>query len=381
VEAKTARIRGFIAQQEVPATMAEQILDGYHRLARELGAVEAAQVPVAVRSSATAEDLPTASFAGQQESYLNVCGTDDLLECIKRCWASLWTARAVTYRARQGFDHHRVYLAVVVQAMIQSEVSGILFTANPVTGDRGEVVINASWGLGEAIVSGLVTPDTMTVRKSDGYIVSREVAAKERTIEYAGEGGTVERATPAERREVPALSDDQVGELVALGRQIESHYGVPQDIEWAYAQGRCYILQSRAITTLAPPAAEEVAAKMEYNRTMFVELFPDPLTPIFLSVMQPLLHIMLDFTFEAWGFKPPEGMEAVGVFYNQPYFNREYIAATLEPLSSSVREELVSGIVNPFGRHEQCERSWCPGSSTRLGAMRSGCGMSCPCPL
>jgi len=355
VEAKTARIRGFITQQEVPLTMAEQILDAYHRLAWKLGVAEGAEgaeVQVAVRSSATAEDLPTASFAGQQETYLNVCGSDSPLECIKRCWASLWTARAVTYRARQGFDHHRVYLAVVVQAMIQSEVSGILFTANPITGNRDEVVINASWGLGEAIVSGLVTPDTITVRKSDGSIVSRQIAAKERMIDYAREGGTAERATPVERREVPALSDDQVSELVALGQQIEGHYGMPQDIEWAYAQGRFYILQSRAITTLAPPA-EEAVAEVEYNRTMFVELFPDPLSPSFLSAIQPLLHIMLDFTFEAWGFKPPEGMEAVGVFYNQPYFNRKYIAAALRPLSPPVRERLVSQIVNPFGRHEQ----------------------------
>jgi len=352
VKAKSARIRGLITEQSVPTTIAREILDGYHRLGQELGSVDVAQVPVAVRSSATAEDLPTASFAGQQDTYLNVRGEAELLDRVKHCWASLWTARAVTYRTKQGFDHHRVYLAAVVQAMIQSEVSGILFTANPVTGDRDEVVINASWGLGEAIVSGLVTPDMITVRKSDGHIVSRQVAAKERTIEYAEDGGTVELVTPAERREISALSDDQVAELVALGQQIESHYGVPQDIEWAYAGGRFYILQTRAITTLAPPA-EEAAAEMEYNRTMFVELFPDPLSPVFLSVIQPLLHIMLDFTFEAWGFKPPEGMEAVGVFYNEPYFNRSYIASALQPLSPPVREWLVPQLVNPFGRHEQ----------------------------
>jgi len=352
VKAKSARIRGLITEQSVPTTIAREILDGYHRLGQELGSVDVAQVPVAVRSSATAEDLPTASFAGQQDTYLNVRGEAELLDRVKHCWASLWTARAVSYRTKQGFDHHRVYLAVVVQAMIQSEVSGILFTANPVTGDRGEVVINASWGLGEAIVSGLVTPDAITVRKSDGHILSRQVAAKERTVEYAEDGGTVELVTPAERREISALSDDQVSELVALGQKIEAHYGTPQDIEWAYAQGRFYILQSRAITTLAPPA-EEAAAEMEYNRTMFVELFPDPLSPIFLSVIQPLLHIMLDFTFQAWGFKSPEGMEAVGVFYNQPYFNREYIASALQPLSPPVRERLVSQLVNPFGRHEQ----------------------------
>jgi len=354
VEAKTARIRGLIAEQEVPATMAQEILDSYQRLGQELGAPDAAQLPVAVRSSATAEDLPTASFAGQQDTYLNVRGADELLEHVKHCWASLWTARAATYRTRQGFDHHQVYMAVVVQAMIESEVSGIMFTANPITSNREEAVINASWGLGEAIVSGLVTPDTITVRKSDGHTLSRQIATKERMIEYAKEGGTVELVTPAELRDAPALSDDQVAEVVALGHQIETHYGAPQDIEWACARGRFYILQTRAITTLTAPAAQ-AAGEMEYHRTMFLELFPEPLSPVFLSVIRPLLHNMLDFLFEALGFEPPPGIDAVGVFYNQPYLNRSYIAAALEPLSPQVREPMVSGIVNPFGHHEQAK--------------------------
>jgi len=356
VEAKTARIRRFIAEQEVPAAIAQQVREGYHRLARVLGVTEAGQVPVAVRSSATAEDLPHRLLRrGSRTPTVNVRGADDLLEHIKHCWASLWTARAVTYRARQGFDHHKVYLAAVVQTMIGSEVSGIMFTANPITGNHDEAVINASWGLGEAIVSGLVTPDTFTVRKSDGHILSRQVAAKERIIAYAAHGGTVELETPAERRELPALSDDQIAELVSLGKHIESHYGSPQDIEWAYAQGRFYVLQARPITTLAPQAAKATEA-VEYNRTMFIEIFPDPLSPIFLSVIAPLFHGMLDFTFQALGFKPPPGMDAVGVFYNQVYFNRNYITAALEPLSPSVREELVSQIVNPFKRHEQGAR-------------------------
>ena len=265
VEAKTARIRDLIAQQEVPAPMVEQILEAYHRLAMELGKADVSEVPVAVRSSATAEDLPTASFAGQQDTYLNVCGTDELLECVRNCWASLWTARAVTYRARQGFDHHKVYLAVVVQAMIDSEISGIMFTANPWSGNLDEVVINASWGLGEAIVSGPVTPDTFTVRKSDGHILSRQ----KRIIQYAREGGTVERETPTERREVPALSDEQIAEVAALGQQIESHYRTPQEIEWAYAQGRLYVLHwSWLLTNLAPPVAEEAAAVASRDRTL-----------------------------------------------------------------------------------------------------------------
>ncbi|MCL7453850.1 MAG: PEP-utilizing enzyme [Anaerolineae bacterium] len=347
-----ARIRSRIAAQSVPEGIARQVLVAYRRLASELGAVDPSRIPVAVRSSATAEDLPTASFAGQQETYLNVRGEAELLERIKDCWASLWTDRAVSYRTLQGFDHQRVYLAVVVQAMIPSEVSGILFTANPVTGNRDEAVINASWGLGEAIVSGLVTPDTFTVHKQDGAITSRQIAAKELAIEYGQDGGTVEKVLAAARRDLPALSDAQVLELATLGQRIEAHYGQPQDVEWAYAQGRFHILQARAITTL-PSASEASATEMEYNRTMFIELFPDPLSPAFLAAIQPLLRSMLDFSFTLLGFGRPRGLPAVGAFYNQVYFNRNYIEAAFAPLSPAVRERLVSQIVNPFARHEQ----------------------------
>jgi phosphohistidine swiveling domain-containing protein len=351
VKVKSARIRDLITEQAMPPDIAAQLKASYHRLAEELGKSDVSDVPVAVRSSATAEDLPTASFAGQQDTYLNVRGTGELIDCVRKCWASLWTARAVTYRARQGFDHHKVYLAVVVQAMIDAEVSGITFTANPLTGSRDEAVINASWGLGEALVSGLVTPDLFIGRKSDGCIVSRRMGSKERTIEYAREGGTVERETPAHLRDIPCLSDDQIAELVALGQRVEAHYQTPQDIEWAYAQGRLYILQSRPITT--PVEEAEVT---EYNRTMFVELFPDPLSPFFCSAIEALLHRMLDFSFETLSLQPPKGMEAVGVFYNQPYFNRDYIAAALDPLPDWLQEQMTAQIVNPFTRYKEGPR-------------------------
>jgi pyruvate,water dikinase len=236
--------------------------------------------------------------------------------------------------------------------MIPAEISGILFTSNPVSGGRDEAVINASWGLGEAIVSGLVSPDTITVRKQDGRVVSLQLGTKERAIEYADDGGTVELATPEEQRAIPALPDEGVAELVALGREIEIHYGSPQDIEWAQAGGRFYILQSRPITTLGPDIAGATVG-VEYNRTMFIELFPDPLSPCFLASIQPLFHSMLDFTFVSLGFEPPQDMEAVGGFYNQPYFNRNYIETALAPLSPAVREGLVSQIVNPFGHQSQ----------------------------
>lgn len=167
-----------------------------------------------------------------------------------------------------------------------------------------------------------------------------------------GKGANLGEMVPADKRDTPALSDTQVAELVALGRQVEAHYEAPQDIEWAYAGGQFYILQSRPITALAP-AGPEFPTEGEYNRTMFVEIFPDPLSPIFLSVIQPLFEGMLDFTFEALGFRPPQNAEGVEVFYNQPYFHRDYTAAALQPLSPAVRERLVSQIVNPFGEHEQ----------------------------
>jgi pyruvate,water dikinase len=182
-----------------------------------MGLVDPVSTPVAIRSSATAEDLPTAAFAGMQDTYLNIRGPEALLDHIRRCWASLWTQRAITFRNHMGIDHKEVYISVVVQAMINSEVSGILFTANPVTSNREEVVINASWGLGEAIVSGLVSPDTLTVRKENGQVVSRQTASKDRQIIYAADGGTIETDTPDDLRRAPALSDSQAAELATLG--------------------------------------------------------------------------------------------------------------------------------------------------------------------
>lgn len=353
VEIKTARLRDALIAQPMPDEIADQITRAYAELDSQLGRSDR-RLPVAVRSSATAEDLPDASFAGQQDTYLNIRGDAQLLEHVKRCWASLWTARAVTYRHKQGYDHSLVALAVVVQAMIESEVAGILFTANPVNNRRDEMVLNASWGLGEAIVSGLVTPDTWVTSKSGG-IVERDIATKELAIEYADGGGTREIIVAPEKCVVPCLSDAQVRALVALGDRVETHYARPMDIEWAYARETFYMLQARPITTLhtEPAAQAPIDAPGEYNRTMFIEIFPDPLSPAFLSVIAPLFRSMLDFTFETLGFSPENHIPAIGVFYNQPYFHREYIKSALAPLSPAVQEALVTQIVNPFGRHER----------------------------
>ena len=187
------------------------------------------QAACAVRSSATAEDLPSASFAGQYDSYLNVVGPGAVLRHVSRCWASLFSERAVTYRLRNGFDHREVQMAVVVQKMVVPRAAGILFTADPVTSSRKVASVEASLGLGEALVSGLANADTFKVR--DGEVVAR--------------------ATPA-RQEQPALTDAEVLLLVQLGRRIEAHFGHPQDIEWCLAEGDFWIVQSRPITTLFP---------------------------------------------------------------------------------------------------------------------------------
>jgi pyruvate,water dikinase len=348
-------IQARLLEQSLPASTAEAVKQAYLELGMRSGLADASLLRVAVRSSATAEDLPDASFAGQQETYLNVVGADELLDRVHHCWASLWTPRAFAYREKQGFEHLKVAIAVVVQMMVPAEVAGVLFTANPLSGNRDEVVLDASWGLGEAVVSGMVTPDTYVLRKQDGVILSHIVGSKEVTLSYAPDGGLLEEATPEARRRQPALSSQETGELTALGRRIEAHYGTPQDIEWAIAAGRCYALQARAITTLSD-AQTRTTTEDEYNRTMFIEIFPDPLSPIFLSVICPLFKEMLDFTLLTWGFQPDESIEAVGAFYNQPYFNRAYLAAALNPLSPQIRDRLVDQLVNPFGRHEQSMR-------------------------
>ena len=241
---------------------------------------------VAVRSSATAEDLPEASFAGQQETFLNVSGAEDILNATRRCWASLWTARAIAYRTKQNIPADGVALAVVVQILVPAEAAGILFTANPLNGLRDQIVINASWGLGETVVGGLVTPDSLTLDKSSGDVIHRETAQKlVQTVRVSG--GTEQVPVPQNLRRVPVLSDRQAAQLAALGVQIEALYGVPMDIEWTLADGEFAIVQARPITALPDPEpsppTEWKLPKGAYAamRNNIVELMTDPLTPLF----------------------------------------------------------------------------------------------------
>ncbi|KLU59015.1 phosphoenolpyruvate synthase [Peptococcaceae bacterium CEB3] len=244
----------------------------------------------AVRSSATAEDLPTASFAGQQDTYLNVCGLEQLLKAVQNCWASLFTDRAISYRAKNGFDHRSVYLSVVVQEMVLPEVSGIMFTADPVTGRRKTVSIDASFGLGEALVSGLVTADLYQVRF--GKITQKRISSKKVAIYSAPEGGTVTQELPLEKQEAQALPDEQILNLAALGQKVEAHYGSEQDIEWALADGQLYILQSRPITSLYPlPKVSEDKFHV-YISVGHIQMMTDVLKPLAISLFQNLLDFL-----------------------------------------------------------------------------------------
>ena len=242
------------------------------------------QAAYAVRSSATAEDLPTASFAGQQDTYLNVVGPAAILQHVGRCWASLFTERAVTYRLRNGFDHRKVHMAVVVQQMVFPHAAGILFTADPATGNRKVALVEAGFGLGEALVSGLVNPDVFKVR--DGDIVATAVATKQLAIHARPAGGTLEVTVEAERQEQPALTDAQVVRLVQLGRRIEAHFGRPQDIEWCLVDDGFQIVQSRPITTLFPIPETGDRQNHVYVSVGHQQMMTDAMKPLGVSVWQ-----------------------------------------------------------------------------------------------
>ncbi|MGQ4377498.1 rifamycin-inactivating phosphotransferase [Streptomyces sp. SAS_267] len=276
VRTLSARIRRTIEEIVVPDDLAAAVR---HALA---GLGERAAC--AVRSSATAEDLPTASFAGQQDTYLNIVGPTEILRHISRCWASLFTERAVTYRRRNGIDHRTVHMAVVVQRMVFPHAAGILFTADPVTGNRKVSTVDAGFGLGEALVSGLVNPDVFAVR--DGEIVTRTIAAKQRAVQALPAGGTREVVIDAPRQEQPALTDEQVVRLVRLGRRIEARFGHPQDIEWCLADDGFHIVQSRPITTLFPVPEAGDRENHVYVSVGHQQMMTDAMKPLGYSMWQ-----------------------------------------------------------------------------------------------
>ncbi len=258
------KIKELILSGEYPEDVKKEILEAYERLSfgegKDLGTIVSGKdyASVAVRSSATAEDLPEASFAGQQATFLNVKGKDELLEAVKKCWASLYEPRAIFYRAKQGVKEASI--AVVIQRMVNSEKSGVMFTVNPSTG-ANEMVIEATWGLGETLVSGQVQPDTYRVSK-DGKILEKRIGRKEimKVRDYASEQ-TIELEVPEAKKEAQVLSEEEIKKLVEYGKILEKHYGRPQDIEFAIEKNKIYIVQTRAVTTFGK--AEKIKIKAE----------------------------------------------------------------------------------------------------------------------
>jgi phosphoenolpyruvate synthase/pyruvate phosphate dikinase len=272
------RIRTHLQQLEIPAQLREEIVHAWESVGKEYA--------YAVRSSATAEDLPTASFAGQQDTYLNIKGQDELLRHIRKCWASLFTDRAISYRAKNGFDHRQVYLSVVVQRMVNPEIAGIMFTADPVNGNRKVVSIDASFGLGEAIVSGMVSADLYKVKA--GKIIHKNISEKKIAIFSLPEGGTVKKDLPPDQQTKQALTDSHILRLAELGKRIEKHFGSPQDIEFCMENGKIFVVQSRPITSLYPlPDIPH-----EPLRVMFsfghVQMMTDAMKPLGLSVLRTI---------------------------------------------------------------------------------------------
>ncbi len=273
------RISELISQAPVSREMIAEIHSAYLNIKGD-------DVPVAVRSSANAEDLPDFSFAGQQETYLNVRGAQAVAEAVQKCWASLWTAQAISYRHQNGIPQESVAMGVVVQVMVPSEVSGILFTANPATGERSEMVLNASFGLGEAVVGGQVTPDTYVVERADLSVKESILGPKEQQIVYDGQQGVRLEAVSESDRNRSSMSDEMLQELGETALEIEKLYaGVPQDIEWAFCEGTLHLLQSRPITNLPVQPIEvvwEPTLPARYvSRRQIVENMPDPICPLF----------------------------------------------------------------------------------------------------
>ncbi|CAF1744603.1 Phosphoenolpyruvate synthase [Bacillus subtilis] len=267
------KIRQIIMEVDIPSDVVKAVAQYLSQFGEEHA--------YAVRSSATAEDLPHASFAGQQDTYLNIIGVDAILQHISKCWASLFTDRAVIYRMQNGFDHSQVYLSVIVQRMVFPQASGILFTADPITSSRKVLSIDAGFGLGEALVSGLVSADCYKVQ--DGQIIDKRIATKKLAIYGRKEGGTETQQIDSDQQKAQTLTDEQILQLARIGREIEAHFGQPQDIEWCLARDTFYIVQSRPITTLFPIPEASDQENHVYISVGHQQMMTDPIKPLGLS--------------------------------------------------------------------------------------------------
>jgi pyruvate,water dikinase len=261
-------IKKIINGTEIPDDIKILIIEAYNALCHRIGKENAL---VAVRSSATAEDLPEASFAGQQETYLNVQGEDDLINYVRKCWASLFEARAIFYREENNFEHSKVYIAVVVQEMVEAEKAGVMFTVHPSTGEE-KILIEAAWGLGEAVVSGTVTPDTIWVDKANGQVLDYQVSEKNIMFQKDPDTGrTVKIPVPDDLKNKKVLNTEEIAQLTELGKRIHEHYDFPQDTEWAIESGNVFMVQSRPVTTLDKMAGEAKAGDGSVERVIITK--------------------------------------------------------------------------------------------------------------
>lgn len=266
LQAAAEEIKSIIVSTPIPEDMSTLIIEAYNQLCQR---VDEDDTDVAIRSSATAEDLPEASFAGQQDTFLHVSGSEDVIEYVLKCWASLFEARAIFYREENDFDHSKVYIAVVVQKMVNADKAGVMFTVNPSTGEE-IALIEGSWGLGEAVVSGDVTPDNYAVDKQNNDIVNVTISDKKVMYTNDENGTSIKVDVPEEKRNERVLSDEELIELTEMGKRIQAHYGEPMDTEWAFENGELFLLQARPITTLGDNAASEEESTVE-NKDVLVK--------------------------------------------------------------------------------------------------------------
>lgn len=320
IDHETVRTSSAVLRDVIEATIIPP--DLAHAIEQALARFDAT-IAWAVRSSATAEDLPTASFAGQQDTYLNVIGPADILRHVSKCWASLFSERAVIYRLRNGIDHRQVYMAVVVQQMVFPHAAGILFTADPISGNRRISVVEAGFGLGEALVTGLTNADRYEVR--GGAIITKTIATKTLSVQASSAGGTTSRAVDTIRQHDPALTDAQVIRLVELGGRIAAHFGSPQDIEWCLVDDGFAIVQSRPITTLFPIPETHDGTNHVYLSVGHQQMMTDPMKPLGISF---------------WQLTTPKPMSVAG--------GRLFVDVT-ETLASPVQR---AGLLNMIGKSD-----------------------------
>ena len=272
LQAASEEIKALINETDIPEDMILFITEAYNQLCQRVGEDD---TDVAIRSSATAEDLPEASFAGQQDTFLHVSGNDEVIEYIRKCWASLFEARAIFYREENDFEHSKVYIAVVVQKMANADKAGVMFTVNPSTGEE-IALIEGSWGLGEAVVSGDVTPDNYQVDKKDNEIINVTISDKKVMYTNDENGTSIKVDVPEEKRNERVLSDEELIELTEMGKRVQAHYGEPMDTEWAFENGNLFLLQARPITTLGDVEVETEEASSEVGEVLVRGLGASP---------------------------------------------------------------------------------------------------------